>query len=184
MRTATRCRLSRCNLVWVLTSVIGVGGICVWAYLRSFPTAKLIPFAIRVSSKASRTMSDTPATPARPVSLFTIVLLLALFAAFLLVIRYFYHPATTSAFNAPPENLPKDLQWRANPDARRKTLQELHEKEAKQATSYGWVDQERGRGAVADRARDGTDGARSGSKHRRESKSPTHPRRKLIIHLR
>jgi hypothetical protein len=31
------------NLVWVLTSVIGVGGICVWAYLRSFPTTKLIP---------------------------------------------------------------------------------------------------------------------------------------------
>ena len=31
------------NLIWVLTSVVGVGGICVWAYLRSFPTAKLIP---------------------------------------------------------------------------------------------------------------------------------------------
>jgi hypothetical protein len=31
------------NLVWVLTSVVGVGGICVWAYLRSFPTARLIP---------------------------------------------------------------------------------------------------------------------------------------------
>jgi hypothetical protein len=31
------------NLVWVLTSVVGVGGICVWAYLRSFPTTKLIP---------------------------------------------------------------------------------------------------------------------------------------------
>ena len=31
------------NLVWVLTSVLGVGGICVWAYLRSFPTTKLIP---------------------------------------------------------------------------------------------------------------------------------------------
>jgi hypothetical protein len=31
------------NLVWVLTAVVGVGGICVWAYLRSFPTAKLIP---------------------------------------------------------------------------------------------------------------------------------------------
>lgn len=31
------------HLVWVLTSVAGVGGICVWAYLRSFPTAKLIP---------------------------------------------------------------------------------------------------------------------------------------------
>ncbi len=31
------------GLVWSLTSAIGVGGICVWAYLRSFPTAKLIP---------------------------------------------------------------------------------------------------------------------------------------------
>ena len=31
------------NLLWVLTSVVGVGGICVWAYLRSFPTTKLIP---------------------------------------------------------------------------------------------------------------------------------------------
>ncbi|MBL9202044.1 MAG: hypothetical protein JNL39_16150 [Opitutaceae bacterium] len=31
------------NLLWVATSVIGVGGICVWSYLRSFPTAKLIP---------------------------------------------------------------------------------------------------------------------------------------------
>jgi hypothetical protein len=31
------------NLVWVLTSVAGVGGVCVWSYLRSFPTAKLIP---------------------------------------------------------------------------------------------------------------------------------------------
>ena len=31
------------NLLWVLTSVVGVGGVCVWAYLRSFATAKLIP---------------------------------------------------------------------------------------------------------------------------------------------
>ena len=31
------------NLLWVLTSVIGVGGICAWSYLRSFPTTKLIP---------------------------------------------------------------------------------------------------------------------------------------------
>jgi hypothetical protein len=31
------------NLVWVLTSVVGVGGVCVWAYLKSFPTTKLIP---------------------------------------------------------------------------------------------------------------------------------------------
>jgi len=31
------------TLVWVLTSVVGVGGVCVWAYLKSFPTTKLIP---------------------------------------------------------------------------------------------------------------------------------------------
>ena len=31
------------QLVWVLTSVTGVGGVCVWAYLRSFATTKLIP---------------------------------------------------------------------------------------------------------------------------------------------
>ncbi|MBM3866222.1 MAG: hypothetical protein FJ381_10075 [Verrucomicrobia bacterium] len=31
------------NLVWILSSVVGVGGVCGWAYLRSFGTAKLIP---------------------------------------------------------------------------------------------------------------------------------------------
>lgn len=31
------------RILWVLTAVIGVGGVCAWAYLRSFPTAKLIP---------------------------------------------------------------------------------------------------------------------------------------------
>jgi hypothetical protein len=31
------------HLIWVLTSVIGVGGICAWAYLKSLPTTKLIP---------------------------------------------------------------------------------------------------------------------------------------------
>ncbi|MFT3780884.1 MAG: hypothetical protein QM790_02640 [Nibricoccus sp.] len=31
------------NLVWTLASVVGVGGIWFWAYLRSFPKAKLIP---------------------------------------------------------------------------------------------------------------------------------------------
>ncbi|MSU24767.1 MAG: hypothetical protein EXS32_13210 [Opitutus sp.] len=31
------------TLVWVLTSVIGIGGVCAWSYLKSFPTTKLIP---------------------------------------------------------------------------------------------------------------------------------------------
>jgi hypothetical protein len=101
-------------------------------------------------------MSDTPAMPttpemnaaaarpARPVSLFTIVFLFAVFAAFLLVIRYFYRPASTAAFNAPAENISKDLEWRASADARRKALAEQREKDAKQITSYGWVDQNAG----------------------------------------
>lgn len=31
------------NLLWVLTSIAGVGGICVWSYLKSFPTTKILP---------------------------------------------------------------------------------------------------------------------------------------------
>jgi hypothetical protein len=89
-------------------------------------------------------MSDTPVTPARPVSLFTVVFLFAVFAAFLLVIRYFYQPTTTSAFAAAPDNISKDLEWRANAAKRRETLKQLHEAEAKQAVGYGWVDQKAG----------------------------------------
>ncbi|AKC81889.1 hypothetical protein IMCC26134_02235 [Verrucomicrobia bacterium IMCC26134] len=31
------------NLLWIATSVVGVGGVCVWAYLNSFAKTKLIP---------------------------------------------------------------------------------------------------------------------------------------------
>jgi hypothetical protein len=31
------------TLLWVATSVVGIGGVCAWAYLKSFPTTKLIP---------------------------------------------------------------------------------------------------------------------------------------------
>ena len=66
-------------------------------------------------------MSDISQTPSRPVSLFTIVFLLAIFASFLLVIRWFYQPADTAAFNARAENYPtakqaEDAQWRATAD--------------------------------------------------------------------
>lgn len=89
-------------------------------------------------------MSDTPVIPARPVSLFTIVFLFAVFAAFLLVIRYFYEPATISAFNGAPDNISKDLEWRANSANRRQTLTQLRETEVKQSSSYGWIDQQAG----------------------------------------
>ncbi|MGH7958738.1 MAG: hypothetical protein ACREH8_17265 [Opitutaceae bacterium] len=89
-------------------------------------------------------MSDMPVTPARPVSLFTIVFLFAVFAAFLLVIRYFYQPAATSAFNAAPDNISKDLEWRANAASRRLTLKQLREGEAAQTSSHGWIDKNAG----------------------------------------
>lgn len=31
------------NLLWIATAVVGIGGICVWAYLNSFAKTKLIP---------------------------------------------------------------------------------------------------------------------------------------------
>ncbi len=89
-------------------------------------------------------MSDTSAQPARPVSLFTIVFLLSVFGLFLLVIRWFYEPARSTAFNAVPENLPKELEWKANPESRRKVLAEVKEAAAKQAGEYAWVDKSAG----------------------------------------
>ncbi len=85
-------------------------------------------------------MSDTSAQPARPVSLFTIVFLLSVFGLFLLVIRWFYAPARTTAFNAVPENLPKELEWKANPEPRRKVPDEAQDAAAKQAGEYAWLD--------------------------------------------
>lgn len=31
------------GLIWTVTALVGIGGVCAWAYLRSFPTTKLIP---------------------------------------------------------------------------------------------------------------------------------------------
>jgi hypothetical protein len=89
-------------------------------------------------------MSDSSVNPARPVSIFTIVLLLGVFAAFLLVVRYSYRPVPVAAYDAAPDNLPKDLAWRATAEARRQALAELRAKEARQASSYAWIDRKAG----------------------------------------
>lgn len=96
-------------------------------------------------------MSNTPVYPStgtterpRPVSLFTTVFLLALFAVFFFVVRYFYTPADVAPQNGAAENLPKELAWRATSESRRATLNELRQEQAKQASSYGWVDQKAG----------------------------------------
>ena len=89
-------------------------------------------------------MSDPANQSPRPVSLVTIVFVLALFAAFALVVSRYYAPTATAPQNQQAENLPKDLQWKATPASRKQALAELREKQAKQAVSYAWVDQKAG----------------------------------------
>ena len=97
-------------------------------------------------------MSDAPHQPAlspsngpaRPVSLFSIVFLFALFAVFLLAIRWFYNPATVAPQNAAAENLTKELEWRGSAGDRRKVLVDQRANDAKQAASYAWVDKNAG----------------------------------------
>lgn len=89
-------------------------------------------------------MSDSTSQPSRPVSLITILFVLALFAAFFFVVRHYYHPAQTPAFVAAPENLSKELEWKASRASRQKTLQEVRQTESERARSYGWVDQKAG----------------------------------------
>lgn len=81
-------------------------------------------------------MSDHSANPARPVSLFTIVILFVLFAAGLFVVRWAYKPASAAPFNAVAEKLPKDLEWKASSASRRAMLNETRAQQQKQLTSY------------------------------------------------
>jgi hypothetical protein len=90
-------------------------------------------------------MSDYSASPARPVSLFTIIVVLVLFAAFLFFVRRFYQPATLPPQNLAVENLSKDLEWRATAESRRKALADQRQEDAKRVSSYGWVDQKSGK---------------------------------------
>jgi hypothetical protein len=89
-------------------------------------------------------ISTTSVSPARPVSLFTIVFLFVVFAAFFFAVRYFYQPSAAAPQNVAAENLGKDREWRATTESRRAALKELQEKQAKQVTSYGWVDKNAG----------------------------------------
>ncbi len=89
-------------------------------------------------------MSDYTAQSPRPVSLVTIVFILALFAVFAFVVSHFYTPTAASPQNQQADNLPKDLQWKATPASRQQALADLRAKQAKQAASYGWVDQKAG----------------------------------------
>src|SRR5258708_7141952 len=91
-------------------------------------------------------MSDATSTPARPVSLFTTVFVLALFAAFLLLVRRYYSPTALAPQNAQAENFSKekDMAWKASAESRRKALADLRNDQTNRAKSYAWVDQKAG----------------------------------------
>ena|SRR5258707_877651 len=91
-------------------------------------------------------MSDATSMPARPVSLFTTVFVLVLFAAFLLLVRRYYSPTALAPQNAEAENFSKDkdLAWKASSESRRKALADLRKGQADRAKSYAWVDQKAG----------------------------------------
>ena len=89
-------------------------------------------------------MSNPVQTPARPVSLFTILCLFVLFAAALLVAHYLYRQSAVAPYNAAPENLSKDLQWRATAASRREALTEVKTEQTKKLNSYSWIDQKAG----------------------------------------
>ena len=89
-------------------------------------------------------MSEPISTPTRPVSLITVLFVLALFALFFFVVRYFYAPTQTAAFVGTPENFSKDLEWKATRESRQKALQDARKADAERVSSYGWVDQKAG----------------------------------------
>ena len=90
-------------------------------------------------------MSD-PSTPIpRPVSLVAIVALFVLLSLFgVVTVRVYTHHRPAAPQNEAPENLTKDLQWKATPESRKAALLDLRKKQAEQAASYAWVDQKKG----------------------------------------
>ena len=90
-------------------------------------------------------MSDSRIPAPRPVGLVTILAIFAGFAVFLLILKvtYLRHPAQ-DPYAWTPEKLTKGLEWRATPESRRDTLDQLKEKQNKQLQSYGWTDQKAG----------------------------------------
>jgi hypothetical protein len=91
-------------------------------------------------------MTDPHAQPSRPVSLITIFAIFALFAVVFVVVRRYYHPSTVAPFNAQAENFTKDetLKWKATRETRRDMLNDLRAAQAKQASTYAWVDKNAG----------------------------------------
>ena len=90
-------------------------------------------------------MSDETAPLPRPASLVAVTAIFALLSLFWVLAVGLYVPRRPpAAQNEAPENLPKELAWKATPATRRAHLAELRDKQTSQANSYGWVDRKAG----------------------------------------
>lgn len=81
---------------------------------------------------------------ARPVSLLTIIAVFLLLGVVVLVGRQLYSPSAVTVQNAAAEHLPKELEWRATAETRRKALTELKEAQTQKEHSYAWIDRNAG----------------------------------------
>jgi hypothetical protein len=90
-------------------------------------------------------MSDSNVSAPRPVSLVTVLAILACFGLFLLVAYYGYAQKTVpAAYAVAPEKLPEDIAWKANHASKAAVLAELRANEQQRAGAYAWVDQKAG----------------------------------------
>jgi hypothetical protein len=90
-------------------------------------------------------MSEPSAPAPRPVSLVAVAAVFILLSVFAVMAERAYlrgRPAAPQ--NEAPDNLSKDLAWRATPETRRQYLADLRQKQKKQAETYAWVDQKAG----------------------------------------
>jgi hypothetical protein len=79
------------------------------------------------------------------VSTFSVAAIFILLSLFGLITLRVYLPGRPPApQNQTPDNLSKELAWRATPAARRDYLAELRKKQAEQASTYAWVDRKAG----------------------------------------
>ncbi len=90
-------------------------------------------------------MTEPTAPAPRPVSTFSVAAIFILLSLFGLITLRVYLPGRPPApQNQTPDNLSKELAWRATPAARRDYLAELRKKQAEQASTYAWVDRKAG----------------------------------------
>jgi hypothetical protein len=91
-----------------------------------------------------KTDPSEPPAP-RPVSFMAVVAVFVLLSAFGILAERVYFPGVGAApQNETPDNLSKDMAWKATPASRRAYMLDLKKKQAEQGSAYGWVDQKAG----------------------------------------